>query len=822
MKRVLSLVLTLGMLLSCMVTGFALESSSADYINLQGDWHFKLYRKYSNMFQHLAYGACKVTWEDTDVAAVPNGDTYSTWETVLTPSPDYSTGGLLQMFRDDATTDKRNELQSGDLFPKWSEAWMCKTVDIPEGFLQEKNVTLLLGIIDDTDVVYINGSPVAASGFVTAGKTPSLEVPAIGGFAQSGDFRFEKSYWEVSREYEVPASYFHEGENEIAIRVYNNNSFGGFYDRTLALCATKSAVRELKGLPTESLASPEQVADAVAAQVAALQAKDIDAYAATLYDGYVNDGVNKEMELESWKELFETYETITIADTDTGYYYGSNNVSHYSANRVATGTTPKGTTTIISDKEWLQSYISVGGTALERGNWSRCYSVDYRSELMNNTLQYSIYLPKSYYTNADRSYPVVYLLHGINSTGKSFVDVDRIEGKMDSWIDSGKVVETIVIMPNSGKNSFYTDTELPQNGVGSDTAGPWATHITSEIRGKIEENYRTLNSPAFRALTGISMGGGGAFKLGGENPDLYTSVASHMGAVNSSTIELLKTLTDEQLAVYDFYLDCGNQDAMVSPANTQAVGEYLQSRNANVSWSLRDGAHNSAFYMTSMPTSMEMHSKHFIESGLYDIWGIEPVEKEIDKPNEANSPQTLETISNVAVVLASGDGKLPSGVTMTDDGKVALIKIKLYSDNADFSLETMKLLALNKQVGFNVTIDNGKANIIFTGGFEPYFEAGRFSYPLFFADSARNNTKMLERAGNRAAQTFMVGGNMSFPTDVTVSVKTNPDKISSGYLYHYNADTGVYTQIKNATFSNGVITFTGRLLGEFLVSDTPL
>lgn len=32
-----------------------------------------------------------------------------------------------------------------ELFPKWSEAWFCKTVDIPVEFLTEDSITLLLG-----------------------------------------------------------------------------------------------------------------------------------------------------------------------------------------------------------------------------------------------------------------------------------------------------------------------------------------------------------------------------------------------------------------------------------------------------------------------------------------------------------------------------------------------------------------------------------------------------------------------------------------------------------------------------------------------------
>ena len=233
-------------------------SVSKEIIDLRGEWHFKVYRKYEKMFQYFAYGGCPVSWEDQANAAVPSSALYSSWETVQGPSSDYSTGGLLQMNRGMGTgsQDDRKRLAEFDLFPKWSESWWCKDITIPKGFLKEKNVTLLLGIIDDIDVVYINGRPVAASGFKTKdgiATVPLSTVPALGGFVPDGDFQFEKSYWEVPREYSVPAALLHEGKNELCIRIYNNNSFGGFYDRNLALTGTETATRGVKGLPIQKL-----------------------------------------------------------------------------------------------------------------------------------------------------------------------------------------------------------------------------------------------------------------------------------------------------------------------------------------------------------------------------------------------------------------------------------------------------------------------------------------------------------------------------------------------------------------------------------------
>ena len=592
-----------------------------DIIDLRGDWQFQVYRKYSHMFQYFYYpqfGLPVVTWENLSAAELPTAAGFTDWETVAVPSPDYSTGGLLQMFRPGSgdVEDDRTQLTEFDMFPKWSEAWFARTIEIPEGFLDgTEDVTLLLSIIDDIDVVYVNGTPVGASGFKTSAgaAAPPENVPVMGGFEADGEFRFETSYWEVPREYEFDGSLLHEGTNELAVRLYNNNSFGGFYDRSMALVATRDAVRFLKDMPTERLPVSTAYEAVVEEQVAAIESEDVIAYAATLDDAFVENELDKGEQIAAMQEIFDTYDDLQVADVDGGFYW-YRGAPVYSAERVITGTAEGQPAVVHSNDQHLQYFISHGGVVRERGNYSHTYAVDYVSELegmQGATLRYSIYLPPSYYSEPDRSFPVVYLLHGINSTGDSFVNVDQIERRMNEWIEDGSITEMIVVMPNSGKRSGYEDTE----GGPNDSQGPWASHIYVDILGQIETNYRAIPDVGFRGLTGISMGGGGVFKIGLDHTDIYTSFASHMGAIPdlSAYADVLET---EILSSLDFYIDHGLQDEMVPYVVSENAILYLESIGANLVWDLRDGGHNSAFYMAGMPNSMAMHSVHFIDNGL--------------------------------------------------------------------------------------------------------------------------------------------------------------------------------------------------------------
>ena len=47
-------------------------SGRSDLVYLDGNWHFKEYRKYSNMYQYFPYAMVTITSEDLDLALLPN------------------------------------------------------------------------------------------------------------------------------------------------------------------------------------------------------------------------------------------------------------------------------------------------------------------------------------------------------------------------------------------------------------------------------------------------------------------------------------------------------------------------------------------------------------------------------------------------------------------------------------------------------------------------------------------------------------------------------------------------------------------------------
>jgi S-formylglutathione hydrolase len=123
-----------------------------------------------------------------------------------------------------------------------------------------------------------------------------------------------------------------------------------------------------------------------------------------------------------------------------------------------------------------------------------------------------VYLPASYTTNANRRYPVVYLLHGVDVDARQWLHMTTqqfdMRSAMDSLVAGGLVREMIIVMPDAHTRlggSFYAN---------SVAAGNWDDFIARDLVHFIDAKYRTVARTESRGLAGHSMGGYGALTIG--------------------------------------------------------------------------------------------------------------------------------------------------------------------------------------------------------------------------------------------------------------------------------------------------------------------
>ncbi len=150
--------------------------------------------------------------------------------------------------------------------------------------------------------------------------------------------------------------------------------------------------------------------------------------------------------------------------------------------------------------------------ALARVEQHKVHSVAVEGNLEGNSADRAVHviLPPSYDKAKKRRYPVVYFLHGYNSTADSYMG--RIPFDEDV---KGAPAEMIVVVPDSMTKwggSMYSN---------SPTIGNFEDFIAVDLVRWVDGKYRTLARKESRGLVGHSMGGYGTLKLGMKHPDVF-------------------------------------------------------------------------------------------------------------------------------------------------------------------------------------------------------------------------------------------------------------------------------------------------------------
>ena len=134
----------------------------------------------------------------------------------------------------------------------------------------------------------------------------------------------------------------------------------------------------------------------------------------------------------------------------------------------------------------------------------------------------SVYLPASYQSNKNRRYPVVYFLHGYTDDDAKFYGFKKhwmvLPPILDTVFAADAAHEMIVVTPDAYtrfQGSMYSN---------SVTTGNWEDFVAKELVSYIDSHYRTLARKESRGLSGHSMGGYGALRIGEKNPNVFSSL----------------------------------------------------------------------------------------------------------------------------------------------------------------------------------------------------------------------------------------------------------------------------------------------------------
>lgn len=190
-------------------------------------------------------------------------------------------------------------------------------------------------------------------------------------------------------------------------------------------------------------------------------------------------------------------------------------------------------------------YWNMGNLTLPsngNGDVEHCTVESSNLKIPNNVVGFNVYTPPSY-NSSSQSYPVIYLLHGINGNEYNYFSYfnnstffNNGSGSLPSLIDNGLTDEAIIVFVNGGALSFYQDwndnyTYGADYNYGPSSSFPIMSEsvIMEDVIPFIDANFRTIANRSGRAVEGFSMGGGGAIKLALKYSDQFCSTIAYSG-----------------------------------------------------------------------------------------------------------------------------------------------------------------------------------------------------------------------------------------------------------------------------------------------------
>lgn len=245
-------------------------------------------------------------------------------------------------------------------------------------------------------------------------------------------------------------------------------------------------------------------------------------------------------------------------------------------------------------------------------------TVSIESQSMHKPINCVVIKPDSYKKKKNH-FPVVYLLHGYDGSFRNWImRVPELKDYADEY-------QTIIVCPDGNISSWYFNSPV-------DTAYRYETHIAEEVVNYIDAHYKTFANKEHRAITGLSMGGHGAFYLALRHPDIFGTAGSMSGGMDlkesKSKFDIAKRIGDTILHAKEWhdmsvinlienykstpvklFFDCGNKDIFIR--SNRGLHQKMLELNIPHTYIERPGQHNWDYWRNSLPFQLLYFRKFF-------------------------------------------------------------------------------------------------------------------------------------------------------------------------------------------------------------------
>jgi len=252
------------------------------------------------------------------------------------------------------------------------------------------------------------------------------------------------------------------------------------------------------------------------------------------------------------------------------------------------------------------------------------------SKILKMDRKYAVYLPPDFETST-RSYPVLYLLHGSGDDQTGWVQFGEVLRIADNAIKDGTATPMVIIMPdgNTGRRGYFNDPKGDWN---------YEDFFFKELVPYVEKKYRIKSDKRYRAIAGLSMGGGGSFVYALHHPEMFSSACPLSAATGPMTVEdakkqltrtipnvtdsvvtqyynrhsvvaLVNAVPDDQKKAVRWYIDDGDDDFLYE--GNCMVHIAMRKKEIPHEFRIRDGGHTWTYWRESLPKVLEFVSQAF-------------------------------------------------------------------------------------------------------------------------------------------------------------------------------------------------------------------
>ena len=263
-----------------------------------------------------------------------------------------------------------------------------------------------------------------------------------------------------------------------------------------------------------------------------------------------------------------------------------------------------------------------------------------QSKILKRAVRYCVQVPGSYDKRDSNGqaarYPVLYYLHGLGDNEQSF---SRSGGwtLIEDLREHGKIGDFLIVSPEGGAGFYINSVD------GKDR---YSDFFLREFMPYIEGMYRTVPGREGRAITGISMGGYGAFRFAFAYPDLFSAVSAQSAALLLKTPEELNQLAESHsdaaealapligdpinvahwkandpfalakknkaaLKNMAIYFNCGQSDDFGFEAGAAALDKQLTAEGIAHEYHPYPGGHSMTYFLSHLAEVIEFHSRAF-------------------------------------------------------------------------------------------------------------------------------------------------------------------------------------------------------------------